>query len=274
LNKFGIMQGRLLPPQDGRLQCFPRAGWEKEFELASQVPFDYIEWIFDVYGYDVNPIAPDNGLDKLVQLRTAHDVDIRAVCADYFMEKTFLSSREEEPSRLQELFELMRKAQKLGANRVVLPFVDTSAIRTEQETLGVVRVLESALPVSKETRVELHLETSLDPEQFRALLDRIPDPMIKVNYDTGNSASLGFVPEEEFGAYGDRIGSVHIKDRKRGAGTVPLGTGNVDFESVFREMKRINYRGDITLQVARGTPGEEVTWARQNIEFVRNFWPR
>jgi hexulose-6-phosphate isomerase len=98
--------------------------------------------------------------------------------------------------------------------------------------------------------------------------------MVKVNYDTGNSASLGYAPGKEFAAYGNRIGSIHIKDRKLGASTVPLGTGNADFETVFREMKSIDYQGDITLQVARGTPGEEVAWARQNLKFIQNYWPR
>ena len=37
--------------------------------------------------------------------------------------------------------------------------------------------------------------------------------MIKVNYDSGNSASLGYDPTDEFAAYGERVGSVHIKDR-------------------------------------------------------------
>ncbi len=99
--------------------------------------------------------------------------------------------------------------------------------------------------------------TALGPFDFANLLDRIQDPLVKVNYDSGNSSSLGFVPAEEFAAYGERIGSVHIKDRVRGAGTVPLGTGDADLPAVFAGMARIRYSGDITLQVARSEPGSE-----------------
>ena len=65
------------------------------------------------------------------------------------------------------------------------------------------------------------------------LLSRLPDPPFKANYDTGNSASLGYDPVEELGAYGPRIGSVHVKDRVRGGGTVPLGEGDARVETVF-----------------------------------------
>jgi hexulose-6-phosphate isomerase len=123
-----------------------------------------------------------------------------------------------------------------------------------------------------ETRVEIHLETSLGPAEFAKLLDSIPHPRLRVNYDSGNSASLGYSPANEFAAYGDRIGSVHIKDRVLNGGTVPLGTGNTDFPALFSCLEKIEYRGDFTLQVARGTPGDEVAWAKQNLAFVRSYW--
>ncbi len=124
------------------------------------------------------------------------------------------------------------------------------------------------LPVLDETGVELHLETSLAPQPFADLLARLPHPSVKVNYDSGNSASLGYSPRSEFAAYGSRVGSVHVKDRLRGGGTVPLGTGDADFEALFSCLADIGYEGDFVLQVARGTEGDEVNWARQNRAFL------
>jgi hexulose-6-phosphate isomerase len=128
------------------------------------------------------------------------------------------------------------------------------------------------MPLAEETEIEIHLETSLGPAEFAKLLDRIPHPKLKVNYDSGNSSSLGYAPTDEFAAYGDRIGSVHIKDRVLNGGTVPLGTGNADFKSLFSCLEKISYAGDFTLQVARATPGDEVAWAKQNLAFVRRYW--
>jgi hexulose-6-phosphate isomerase len=125
-------------------------------------------------------------------------------------------------------------------------------------------MLWDVLPHAANAGVEIHLETSLAPRDFAALLARLPHPMLKANYDSGNSSSLGYDVRCELAAYGPRIGSVHIKDRVRGAGTVPLGQGDADIPALLSGLAAIGYRGDFVLQVARGTTGDEVTWARQN----------
>src|SRR5215472_11442558 len=86
MTKFGIMQGRLSPPEGDRFQCFPREHWEKEFTHAAQVPLDYIEWIYDDYGYDVNPLRTVIGHDHQRKVIESSGVGIRSVCADYFMD--------------------------------------------------------------------------------------------------------------------------------------------------------------------------------------------
>jgi hexulose-6-phosphate isomerase len=270
--KLGIMEGRLVPPEAGKFQSFPRGRWAEEFDLARQVPVSYIEWIYDGYGADVNPLIHDP--TKLLSHIAASGVTVRSICADYFMEFPFV--RCSEPERLERwrmLLQLMELAQQVGAARIVIPFVDASEIVTSQEAETVARLLNDAVAVAHETGVELHLETSLDPHEFRALLDRVPDHMIRVNYDIGNSASLGFRAREEIAAYGERIGSVHVKDRKFGSGTVPLGTGDADFSAIFQGLAQIEYSGDFTLQVARSSAGDEVAWAKENRSFVTRYWP-
>ena len=49
------------------------------------------------------------------------------------------------------------------------------------------------------------------PLEFKRLLNLVPVDRVGVNYDIGNSASLGFPSKEEFAAYGDKITDVHIK---------------------------------------------------------------
>jgi len=272
MTKLGIMQGRLLPPEPGRFQAFPRDRWAEEFDLAKQVPLSYIEWIYDLYGADVNPLTGDVSRIQSQVSRTG--VGVRSLCADYFMDLPFLRCTEKECADRQEvLHRLLRVAHQINIDRVILPFVDASRIEDQEDQRRVRRVLEDALPIAKETDVELHLETALGPSEFSDFLDLVPCAMVKVNYDSGNSSSLGFDPAEEFAAYGERIGSIHIKDRVRGGGTVPLGSGDADLRAVFDGMERIDYQGDITMQVARSEPGQEVSWARGNREFVARYWP-
>ncbi len=273
MTKLGIMEGRLVPPEDGRFQCFPREQWESEFAHAAQVPFDYIEWVYDLYGHDVNPLGNAAGIERLKKLAESTGVSIRSVCADYFMDKPLVRCNQQElDERLRELQRLMRNGRSIGVGRVVIPFVDASAIRSQDDFVAVQDALKAAMPFAEETGLEIHLETSLGPAEFAKFLDGIPHPMLKANYDSGNSASLGYAVADEFAAYGERIGSVHIKDRVLKGGTVPLGTGNADFTALFSGLGKLGYRGDFTLQVARGTPGDEVAWAKQNLAFVRKHW--
>ncbi len=270
--KFGIMQGRLVPPEDGRLQSFPRERWRDEFALAKAAGLDYIEWIYDAYGLGANPILEPNGVSAMLELKQQTGVDLRSMCADYFMDYPLLRCTAEECSaRLDRLFQLIDAAEQLGMNRIVLPFVDASAMNTEDEMESVVKALRVALPFARKSGIELHLETSLSPKAFVEFLQRIPDPMLKVNYDSGNSASLGYSVKEEFAAYGKAVGSIHIKDRKRGASTVALGTGDAELTALAECVVEVQYHGDFTLQVARGNLGEEVAWAKQNMAYTKEL---
>ena len=222
MTNIGIMQGRLVPPTDNRIQCFPRQRWADEFALARQAGMDCIEWIYDLYGADVNPLATDAGIRKIKNLSRRHGVRILSICADYFMDKPLVrASPVELDERLNTFCWLLERGRLIGINRIVIPFVDASRIDTQAEFDGVVTLLERLLLQVGQTGIEIHLETSLDPSRFAELLARLPDPLIKANYDSGNSSSLGYAPREEFAAYGERVGSVHIKDRILGGSTVP-----------------------------------------------------
>jgi len=156
-----------------------------------------------------------------------------------------------------------------GIGRIVLPFVDASQIRSVDQADRVIRLLSGVLPYASACRVELHLETSLAPARFAELLEAIPHPMLKANYDSGNSSSLGYDVRQELAAYGSRIGSVHIKDRVRGGGTVPLGSGDAEIPVLLSGLADLNYEGDYVLQVARSADGEEIAWARANRQYLQ-----
>ena len=131
---IAIMQGRLVPPSDGRIQCFPRERWRDEFDLAGQAGLDAIEWIYDEYGADVNPIATDEGVELIRDLSAQSGVQVRSVCADYFMEKPLLRANAREiEERTQTLEWLLGQCSAVGATRVVLPFVDASRIDSDGE---------------------------------------------------------------------------------------------------------------------------------------------
>jgi hexulose-6-phosphate isomerase len=263
------MQGRLTTPAGGRIQSFPRDRWAVEFERAAQAGLGAIEWLYDTETMSVNPLASDAGVAAIGAASAHHRIAVQSLCAHYFVEHPLVRvSDAQRAERMSVLAWLLERCRLAGIRRMIIPFLDTSRIETDAEADEVVALLSRALETAGRARVEIHLESSLAPDRFARLLERLPDPNLKVTYDSGNSASLGHVPHEEFAAIGHRIGSVHIKDRLLGGPTVPLGMGNTHFPAVFECLARWGYAGDFILEAARGRPGEEVAWAARDRALV------
>lgn len=268
----GIMQGRLLPPFEGRFQTFPAVGWRQEFGHARQAGLASIEWIYEVPHEADNPLGSDAGLAELRALMDETGVMVRSICADYYMQSRLVVDGEPHPAMVDHLKWLIGRAAALRLWYVILPCVDASALKTPADRSAFKAVLAETLPVAAAAGVELHLEADLPPREFRAFIDDVGHPALKANYDIGNSASLGFDPEEELTLLGPVLGSVHIKDRVLRGATVALGTGNADFPTCFRLIKAAGYTRPLILQAARGAAGDEMTWTRHNREFVDGQW--
>ena len=63
MNSLGVMQGRLLPKYKNRYQAHPLGYWENEFEVASRLNLQFIEFIFDYNEYELNPLYSKLGID-------------------------------------------------------------------------------------------------------------------------------------------------------------------------------------------------------------------
>ena len=106
--------------------------------------------------------------------------------------------------------------------------------------------------------MNLSIESDLSPKEFSKLLECFDSKRITVNYDTGNSASLGFDVEEELEEYGRQISDIHIKDRLLGGGPVELGMGYTNFEKFLKKLEEFNYSGPFILQAYRDEEGEKI----------------
>lgn len=269
MTDVGIMQGRLLPPFEGRFQAFPASRWRDEFSLAREAGLACIEWIFEKPNADLNPLGNDHGIAELRRLIDGSGVEVRSICADYYMCEQLINGDERRcRAAVDHLRWLMGQAAKLPVIYMVLPFVDASSLGTLPRRDRLVDLMRSMGPEAADLGIELHLETDLQPVVFRHLLDAIDEPAVRMNFDIGNSASLGFDPTEELAALGRYLGSVHIKDRTLGGGTVALGRGNADLPACFNLIRQSGFSRHLVLQAARGEEGQEVALAASNRQFV------
>ena len=267
---IGLMQGRLIPQVFGQLQAFPAELWNGELMMFEKYGIDCIEWIYDGEYFDFpNPISSFDGARDIGKMRYPSPIAF-SLCADYFVKTPLLRVPESTfilEERLDRLEWLILQCRLAHIPILVLPFVDDNSIRNDSELYAVSDMMHSIGKLAKACDVIIALETNLSPGDTQRLLYKCPRH-ICINYDTGNSASLGYKMEEEWNAYGEVIANVHIKDRLLNGGSVPLGEGCANFDMLAKMLDKFEYNGNLILQVARGESGKEVEWYHKNRNFL------
>ena len=150
---------------------------------------------------------------------------------------------------------LIQNCSELGISNIVIPCVDQSSLQSKSHIQDFINQIQKIIPFAEKFNVHLALETDLDPSAFKNLLHQLNSPSITVNYDTGNSASLGYNFREELRFYGDRVSDLHIKDRILGGGSVFLGTGEVNLSKFIHEFNILKFEGPIIMQLYRDEEG-------------------
>ena len=236
--------------------------------MAAAVGLDCIEFILDYNQAEENPLLTHSGRQQISKLSQSTGVQVYSVCADYFMEAPLHG---DDPDQAQASLNVMRRlleaAADLEIRDIVVPCVDHSSIQDKAARSRFQQQLAEIIPYAEKLGINLSLETDLDPDNFKALLAQLNSPKVTVNYDIGNSASLGYDAEEELEAYGPRISDIHIKDRTLGGGPVKLGTGNADLPRFFSFLSHLTYEGPFIMQAYRDDEGvnifqEQLQWVR------------
>jgi hexulose-6-phosphate isomerase len=169
---------------------------------------------------------------------------------------------------LLDLAAIVQAAFAIGANLIVMPLVDNGALETSEQE-GVLRAsLLTLQPLLAQTGVRIAFETDLDPDAQMAFLADFPAGHFGINFDVGNSASLGWAPRLEIPRIAPRLLNVHVKDRRLGGTTVPLGEGDADLATVFALLEAVGYDGQMILQTARAADGDHCTAAMRYRDLV------
>lgn len=266
--RIGFMQGRLSPQVDGKIQAFPWQHWREEFSAGEQAGFELMEWTLDAERLYENPLMTHNGRREVAALSKKHRVAIESLTGDFFMHAPFhKAAGGERERRLNDLQAVCEACTRLGVRIVVIPLVDAGRMETPEEEAD---VLETFSALEQKLGVTVAFECNYAPRALARFIGRL-GPSYGINYDIGNSASLGYDPVEEINAYGARIVNVHVKDRVRGGTTVPLGTGSADFPAVFAALRRARYAGNYILQTARAADGNHAAALRRYRELTASW---
>lgn len=175
---------------------------------------------------------------------------------------------------LNDLFAIVEACSSLGVRKIVVPLVDNGSITNARQEKLLIKEFRSINGFLIENNVKILFETDFSPIKTKKFIKNFPVESFGINYDTGNSAALGFSPSLEFSLFHYYIHNIHLKDRLLHGGTVPLGEGHVDFKLVFENLKKFNYNKNLILQTARASDGNHVAAILQFRDFILDIWKK
>lgn len=262
---LGFMQGRLSPIIDNMIQRFPKDNWEKEIILAKKYDWNLMEWTIDYFSFPDNPILHDNfkQIDFL-------GIQINTITADFFMQRPFFMSMnlDERKFLISDLKKVINSMIRLKIKYLVLPLVDNaSLIKNKVNEDFVIDSLTSIFDEFSNHDIEFIFESDYEPQKLLNFIQKFNSQKVGINYDSGNSASLGFDSEDEILTYGQWIKNCHLKDRVLGGTTVNFGDGNANFSKVLKCLSEIGYNGNFIIQGARAEKGDHL----KTLNYYRNY---
>ena len=267
---IGFIQGRLSPITNNRIQQFPWDTWQNEFSIASKNDINLIEWTIDTFKFYLNPLINLNQWEEINTIASKNNILIPSVTCDYFMENPpWKSDIDLIKKGIIAIFQGMKN---ISAKILVVPLVDNSSLLDSSNADTVKNLFTDLIPEMIQNNIQIAFECDLNPEKLLHFISEFDKNYFGINYDIGNSASLGFDPNNEFESYGSRITNVHVKDRKLNGPTIPLGEGDADFPRIFRLLHGENYQGNLILQTARSKEGRDAEVLVQYKKLVEDWW--
>lgn len=261
---IGILQGRLTPSPDGRIQFFPHDGWEDEFPKAKEIGFSAVEVLIQFSDHGTHPLWTEEGRRRLASVAAAHGISLPSVHGFFKW-----CSHSEESARA--LAKIIPAAAAIGARTILLSFFDENGINSESDQEEVARQIKPLANLAGKHGVRLGLEVEMSAVELKEFVAAMDHPSLGVYYDIGNMASMGVDVPAEIRLLGSLIVGVHVKDRELHGETVPLGAGAADFPETFRALKGIGFHGPYIVQGARHPGKDDFSLNRDYHKYVKNM---
>ena len=272
MSKIGFMQGRLVRSEKKNfVQSFPWKGWKKELGIAKKIKIKIIEWTIDYYKFDKNPLIDQKKIKYVKQQLKKNNVKLTSVTCDFYMQKPITQQKSNflKLKSKNQISKLINSCKFLRVKNIVIPLVDNSSLKNstdEEKTINFFLQFNNQL---KKNNIRILFEIDYPTRKVISFLRKLNDNF-GINYDTGNSASLGYKLSEEK-KYFKRVHNIHIKDRLFRGSTVKLGKGNCDFKTFFTTLKVLKYKKNLILQTAKTLKNNETKEILENIRFVKNY---
>ena len=259
---IGILQGRLSQSPKNVLQKFPNR-WSEEFNHASKIGYDYIEFFSERNFNKKNPVWSKNLLKEYKINAKKNNLRIYSFVDDFIINNNFTRKK-----ILPYYKKLINNLAFLKIKILILPFYEKSKI-TKKNYKKFIPNLDKICRFSNLKKIKVLIESNFSPELFFSIKEKIKSKNLYILFDAGNRINLKRNFYKDLLAFNKQIKHVHIKDKNNKIQNVILGNGNVKFFKFFKYLKKINYSGYFTIESTRAN--KPLITAHKNLNYVRKL---
>lgn len=119
----------------------------------------------------------------------------------------------------------------------------------ENTLAGLRKLLRLIADMPVKVALEPHVGSQFQNEtDYEEIFGNITTEQLGITIDTGHFHEAGVDWKALIRKYPDRIYNVHVKDHV-GSQSVPIGQGEIDMPGLIRELRAINYRGPLAVEL-------------------------
>jgi L-ribulose-5-phosphate 3-epimerase len=178
-----------------------------------------------------------------------------------------------DPRTEQWVWDSVDVAKNLNVPVVLLAFFSKNDLRNDDTgRKEVIRRLRKVAPHAEKNGIILGIESYLNADEHKDIIEQVGSKNIKVYYDFRNTADAGFDTVQEFKKLGkDMICELHMKENG-----FLLGQGTLDWNSIGNALYDTNYYGDGWMQIEWAQPdgADTVESYKHNLQFLKNIFSK
>jgi sugar phosphate isomerase/epimerase len=263
--------------------AFVRHTLEESIRKIARLGFKGIEIMGDrphLYPPDYN----QERLDQLKALLKQNNLQVNNInsftlfaVGDTYLPSWIEPEAQRREIRIKHTLQSLQVAKTLDcANISIPPGGPLEKNMTRQEALrlfyqGLERVISHAESMEIKLLVEPEPDLLLEnTEEFKEFIKEVQSPFVGLNFDIGHFYCAGENPSKSFEELFEYTGHVHIEDiaaTRKHNHLIP-GLGAIDLKEVLATMVRLNYQGNISLELYPYTDIPEEA-GRKSLEYLK-----
>jgi sugar phosphate isomerase/epimerase len=178
--------------------------------------------------------------------------------------------------RIRHTKDCLKVADALGCKNISVPPGGPLNNMSRKEAMSLFyQGMEQVIPLAEQLEVKILVEPEPDlfienTAEFKSFIKNVKSPAVGLNFDMGHFFCAGEDPAAAFEELFEWVGHVHLEDiaATRVHNHLIAGHGVIRFPDIFKAMIRLNYQGDISLELYPYVDTPESA-GRQSLDYLR-----